>query len=411
MAGQPLSVTELTRQVKDTVETGFPQVQVVGEISGMTRAGSGHLYFTMKDDNAQMRAVMWRSGAGRLRFDPHDGLEVVATGGVELYQPRGTLQLIVKSMQPLGIGALELAFRQLQEKLAAEGLFAPERKRPLPVLPRRIAMITSPTGAAVRDMLQVLSRRWPSLQIVLLPVAVQGATAASQIAAAFAEIPRLGDIDLVLTGRGGGSLEDLWAFNEEPVARAIAACPVPVVCAVGHEIDVSIADLVADRRALTPSEAAEIIVPDQQAVRNSLEQIENRMGSALNDQVRQLRRQLENLADRRVLSRPRDLLHDRTTRLDELGLRLHRATRQLVDHRREQISASAGRLEALSPLKVLGRGYSLTRVEGTRELLRNATNVAPGTLIETVLHEGRLVSRVEEVRGEQQDATGLKSED
>ena len=321
----------------------------------------------------------------------------MATGGVELYQPRGTLQLIVRSMQPVGIGPLELAFRQLQEKLAAEGLFAPERKRPLPAVPRRIALITSPTGAAVRDMLQVLARRWPALEIVLLPVAVQGAAAAGQIAAAFAEVPRLGEIDLVLTGRGGGSLEDLWAFNEEVVARAIAACPVPVVCAVGHEIDVSIADLVADRRALTPSEAAELIVPDQQAVRNAIEQSDSRMRTALNERVRLLRSEIERLAARRVLSRPRDLLHDRTTRLDELELRLHRLAGQQLARRREQTAAMASQLEALSPLAVLARGYSLTRRYGTGELLRDASQVEPGTLVETVLHKSRLLSRVEDV--------------
>ncbi|HUG18793.1 MAG TPA: exodeoxyribonuclease VII large subunit, partial [Planctomycetaceae bacterium] len=225
----PLTISELTRQVKDLVEGNFPSVAVVGEISNFVRASSGHLYFTLKDEQAQMRAVMWKGSASRLQFDPKDGLEVIATGRLEVYAARGSYQLVAERMLPQGMGGLELAFRQLQEKLANEGLFDPEHKQPIPRIPRRIALVTSPTGAAVRDMLQVMSRRWPALDVVLLPVAVQGEGAAEQIAASIDYAPRIPGVDLIITGRGGGSLEDLWAFNEEIVARSIFACPIPVI--------------------------------------------------------------------------------------------------------------------------------------------------------------------------------------
>eukprot|EP00913_Durusdinium_trenchii_P028279 g26507.t1 len=243
LADTPQTVSQLTAGIKSTVEEAFPKVWVVGEVSNCTRASSGHYYLTLKDENAQIRAVMWRSRASRLKFDLHDGLSIVVSGPVEVYAARGSYQLIIESAVPDGLGALELAFRQLQEKLAREGLFAPERKRPLPRFPERIVLITSPTGAAVRDFLQVITRRWAAVDVILIPVAVQGDTAAEQIAAAFRAVEDIPAVDLVVTGRGGGSLEDLWAFNEEIVARAIANCTVPVVSGVGHEIDVSIADL------------------------------------------------------------------------------------------------------------------------------------------------------------------------
>jgi len=265
-----LSVSELTARLKALVETGFPHVCVEGEISNLTKATSGHVYFTLKDEGAQLRAVMWRSAAARIRFELSDGLHVVAVGPVEVYATRGSYQIVVEQLAPQGIGPLELAFRQLYEKLAAEGLFRPERKRPLPRFPRRIALVTSPAGAAVRDMLQVITRRWPACPIVIVPVPVQGASAAPEIAAAFQSLAKIPDVDVVITGRGGGSLEDLWAFNEEVVARAIFACPIPVVSAVGHEIDVTIADLIADRRALTPSEAAELVVPQRTEILSEL---------------------------------------------------------------------------------------------------------------------------------------------
>ncbi|HEV3304238.1 MAG TPA: exodeoxyribonuclease VII large subunit, partial [Planctomycetaceae bacterium] len=254
-----LSISELSRRLKALVEMSFPFVCVEGEISNFSRAASGHIYFTLKDQSAQIRAVLWRSAAMRVRFELHDGLHVVAAGPVEVYAQRGSYQLVVERLVPQGIGPLELAFRQRYEKLAAEGLFAEQRKRPLPRFPRRIALVTSPSGAAVRDLLQVITRRWPACDLVIVPVPVQGQQAAPAIAAGMRAAARLPRVDVIICGRGGGSLEDLWAFNEEIVARAIFVCPIPVVSAVGHEIDVTIADLVADKRALTPSEAGELV--------------------------------------------------------------------------------------------------------------------------------------------------------
>ena len=392
-----LSVGDFTNVLRGVVEQCFPEVWIAGEISNLTRAGSGHLYFTLKDADAQLKAVMWRTAAQRLKFDVRDGLQVIVCGGVEVYPPRGQYQLICQQMLPQGMGALELALRLLQEKLAAEGLFAPERKRPLPEYPRRVALITSAQGAAVRDMLQVLTRRWPLAAIVLLPVAVQGETAAPQIAQALATVPRLPDVDVVIVGRGGGSLEDLWAFNEEIVARAIAAGPIPVVCAAGHEVDVTIADLVADRRALTPSEAAELVVPDIAEVRQHLAQLSARMRQGLQQRAARARWQLSAVANSRRLTRPLDRIRERQSQLDDLQSRLLRSGRQLVTQSRQQLAAAAAQLEALSPLAVIGRGFSLTKQLPSGNLVTNAAQVTIGERISTLLAAGELISRVEAI--------------
>jgi exodeoxyribonuclease VII large subunit len=314
-----LSVSALSLRLKALVENGFPHVCVEGEISNLSRATSGHVYLTLKDETAQIRAVLWRSAAARIRFELHDGLHVVAAGPIEVYAARGSYQIVIERLAPQGIGPLELAFRQRYEKLAAEGLFRPERKRPLPPFPRRLALVTSPTGAAVRDMLQVITRRWPACDIVILPVAVQGQTAAGEISAALRSISRLPGVDVVITGRGGGSLEDLWAFNEEVVARAILDCPVPVVSAVGHEVDVTIADLVADKRALTPSEAGEIVVPDRVEILSELEHLGSRISIAMQNSLRRRGLLVDALAGSRALARPLELVHDRERTLDELS--------------------------------------------------------------------------------------------
>lgn len=392
-----LSVSELTRQLKDLVEANWPLAWVVGEISNCTRAGSGHVYFTLKDDSAQLRAVMWRSRASRVKFDIQDGLEVVASGPIEVYEARGTYQLIVEQLIPQGVGALELAFRQLQEKLAAEGLFDPERKRPLPTFPRRIALITSPTSAAVRDMLQVITRRWQAADIVILPVAVQGDGAAEQIAAALRQVHEIPNVDVVITGRGGGSLEDLWAFNEEIVARAIYDCPLPVISAVGHEIDVSIADLVADRRALTPSEAGELVVPNGTEIIDYLRASRERLCSLLKAQASRARLELDAISQRRIFTRPLERIHDLTARVDETAERLKRGIERRVENDRRSVAEAAARLEAVSPLNVLGRGYSVTCDVQSEKIIRDAKDVSTGDEIVTWLGQGKLVSRVEKV--------------
>jgi len=391
-----LTVSQLSRQIKDAVEGNFPLVWVVGEVTNCTKAGSGHIYLTLKDDSAQIRAVIWRNTAVRLRFELHDGLEVVAAGPVEVYEARGTYQIVVEQLMPQGVGALELAFRQLCEKLAAQGLFAAERKRPIPRFPKRIALVTSPTGAAVRDMLQVITRRWPGANVVIVPVAVQGEAAAPQIADALRNVHLISGVDVVITGRGGGSLEDLWAFNEEIVARAIFECRIPVVSAIGHEIDVTVADLVADVRALTPSEAGELIVPHHEEVRGELARYGQQLVHALTGRAQGARTQLDALASRRVLTRPLERLHDLARRLDEFELRTRRALTNRLKLARQQVAAAGGRLEALSPLKVLERGYSVTRILPSGAVLRSAGQAKPGDLLETLLQSGRVTSRVEE---------------
>jgi exodeoxyribonuclease VII large subunit len=393
-----VSVSELTERLKAFVETGFSHVCVEGEISNVSRATSGHIYLTLKDETAQIRAVLWRSAAARIRFELHDGLHVVAAGPIEVYAARGTYQLVVERIAPQGIGPLELAFRQRYEKLAAEGLFRAERKRPLPRFPRRIALVTSPVGAAVRDMLQVITRRWPACDIVILPVAVQGAGAAAEIGAALRSVHRIPNVDVVITGRGGGSLEDLWAFNEEVVARAIFECPIPVVSAVGHEVDVTIADLIADKRALTPSEAGEIVVPDREDVISDLQHLARRLQAAMRNHLHRRNLVLDGVAGSRALARPLDLVHDRERIIDELSEKLRRAIGRQIERARHRLEAAGCTIDALSPLKVFSRGYSLTR-NATGSILRHSTDVSVGERIETRLGRGRLTSIVDAVEG------------
>lgn len=390
------TVSELTRQIKNLVEANFPTIHVVGEISNCTKASSGHIYLTLKDDNAQIRAVMWRSTASRLKFDVEDGLEVVAKGPVEVYQARGSYQLIIERLVPQGVGALELAFQQLQQKLHAEGLFDPEHKRALPPLPRRIALITSPTSAAVRDMLQVLTRRWPAVQVVVVPVAVQGQAAAGEIAAALNTVHKIPDVDVVIAGRGGGSLEDLWSFNEEIVARAIFNCKIPVISAVGHEIDVTIADLVADRRALTPSEAAELAVPDVAEVRNGLRGIALRLQTVLRDRAQRNRAALDSLASRRLFTHPLGQIHEQTNRVDDYQRKLHRLMTHSTQSAQQKLRNISSSLAALSPLGVLKRGYTLSQ-DASNQTLSSIQNLKPGDQITTLFADGTATSAVESI--------------
>ncbi|MDB5389717.1 MAG: xseA [Planctomycetaceae bacterium] len=397
-----ISVSQLSTLLKSVVELAFPCVYVSGEISNCTQAASGHYYLTLKDESAQIRAVIWRGTAQRLRFKVEDGLQAIAVGSIELYEARGTYQLIIEQLIPQGLGPLELAFRQLHDKLAAEGLFDPDRKRELPRYPRRIALITSPTGAAVRDMLQVITRRWKQSHIVIVPVLVQGDGAAAQIAAALRRVHLIPEVDVVITGRGGGSLEDLWPFNEEIVARAIHACPLPVISAVGHEIDVSISDLVADRRALTPSEAGELVVPQQDEIRAELGNLRQRLTQALQTKASRARMQLESLANRRAFTHPAERLHAQQQRLDELTERAVRALKNRLATARQRTQAMASQLDALSPLNVVKRGYTLTFEAGQRTPLRAASQLHIGDRIDTYLTTGRVTSRVEDVAADAQ---------
>ena len=390
-----LSVAEFTGLLKAHVEDHFPLVAVRGEVSNVSRTANGHLFLTLKDSSAQLRAVLWRDAARQLKFQLKDGLEVVAVGQLDLYPARGTYQLVVHELIPEGIGALELAFRQLREKLAAEGLFAAERKRPLPRIPRRIALVTSPQGAAVKDMLQVILRRWPAARIVIVPVPVQGDGAATKIARGIRLLSELDGVDVAIVGRGGGSLEDLWPFNEEVVARAIAACPIPVISAVGHEVDVSISDLVADRRALTPSESGEIVVPDAAELRAEIDQIERRLRRVLAGRLESASARLDGLRGRPVLAAPEQQLHQLRWRIEEQAQRLTRASGARLLRGDSALTRLTATLDALSPLKVLSRGYSITTDRETGAVLTEASQAAPGALIETRLQAGRIVSRVE----------------
>lgn len=397
-AEEVLSISELTAHLKDLVERAFPAVWVAGEISNLTRAHSGHVYLTLKDEHAQVRAILWRGSASRLPFDLVDGLEVVAFGAIEVYAPRGTYQLVIRHLQPKGMGALELAFRQLKEKLEKEGLFDPVPKKPLPRYPRRIVVITSPTGAAIRDFLQVTSRRWSGSEILIRPVRVQGKGAGAEIAAALEEVNRFAGVDVIVLTRGGGSLEDLWAFNEERVARAIFRSTIPVVSAVGHEIDLTISDLVADRRALTPSEAGELVVPNRDEVLAWLQRCTHRLGMALRGRTIAVRARLDSLGRHRVFQKPLERIRDGERRLDEWDHRAGRAIAQRVKLARANVDRLAHALDSLSPLAVLARGYSVTFAGD--KLVRSAEEVAPGQSIETRLHRGRIRSRVEEVEQE-----------
>ena len=393
---QVLSVWQLTAQIKDLLEVSFGSVWVAGEISNLARPQSGHCYLTLKDDQAQIRCAMWRNVAARVRFDLHDGLEVVCRGRIDVYGPRGTYQLIIESIEPKGMGALELALRQLREKLAREGLFDPRRKRPLPPFVRRIAVVTSPTGAAIHDFLQVLGRRWRGADVIVVPTRVQGEGAAAEIAAAIATANGLPlAIDCLVVTRGGGSLEDLWAFNEEAVVRAIHASRIPVISAIGHEIDVTLADLVADVRALTPSEAAELVAPAAEDLLARFRQTEKRLSAALRWRLAAAKSRLDAVAAHRAFRRPLERIEDLALRLDELDARANRALRQRLLLARTQVQQQAARLESLSPLGVLSRGYSLTQRAADGRIVRDAAELNPGDKIVTRFGKGSAASRVE----------------
>lgn len=392
-----LSVSELTAELKELVEESFAQVWVVGEISGLSRPASGHVYLVLKDDQAQIRAVLWRSTAARLRFELEDGLEVVCRGRLEVYAPRGTYQLIIEHVEPRGLGALERAFRRLYERLAREGLFDQARKRRLPALVRRIAVVTSPSGAAIHDFLQVLARRWGGAQVLIVPSRVQGEGAAAELAAALAAVNRLRPPpDCVVLTRGGGSLEDLWAFNEEVLVRAIVASRVPVVSAVGHEIDVTLSDLAADVRALTPSHAAELLAPEAEELLARLRETQKRLALAARALASAARSRLDALASHRAFRRPYERIHDLAIRLDEWALRLRQGVSHHLVAARRQADALGARLEALSPLAVLKRGYSITRRAADGRIVCDAAELAPGEQISTRFARGEALCRVEQ---------------
>jgi exodeoxyribonuclease VII large subunit len=393
-----LSVSEITRRVKEQLESRFADVWVTGEITSLTRASSGHVYLSLKDETALLRGVVWRGALPLLAIEPADGLEVVCHGRLEVYAPRGTYQLTIDRLHAIGTGALEERLRRLHAALTTEGLFDPARKRPLPTFPRRVALVTSPTGAAIADFLRTLHSRWRGTAVVVVPSRVQGAGAAEELAAALATAARLTPpVDVVALVRGGGSLEDLWAFNEEVLVRAVAACPLPVVAGVGHEIDVTLADLAADVRALTPTDAAVRIAPDGRQVLLDLAGRAERLRNGLAWRVEQARERVVQLGRSRILSDPTRLVGDRRVVLAHHGRRLRRLADAAVDRARERLAAGTARLEAGSPLHLLARGWSVTWREGETRALRSITGLSPGDTLVTRLVDGSLTSRVASV--------------
>jgi exodeoxyribonuclease VII large subunit len=389
-----LSVGELIGGLNGLLEDAVGRVWVSGEISGLRRPPSGHLYFSLKDDRAQIRVALFRSAAARVPFTLEDGLEVVAYADVQVYEARGDLQLIARQIEPLGRGALQLAFEQLKRRLAAEGLFDAERKRPLPSFPRRVGVVTSPTGAAVRDVIQVSGQRSPATPLLIAPTRVQGAGAEDEIAAALETIALQPTVDVILLVRGGGSLEDLWAFNTERVARAIAACPVPVISGVGHETDFTIADWVADARAPTPSAAALQALPDRRALAAALATDERRLAGAVRRALQTARHRLGRERDALRMLAPAARLATQRRRL----VSAHRALRAALERRHERSRARIERLGAqldgLSPLKVLGRGYALVQRDRDGAIVRRAAEVTVGEDVRVRLAEGGLRATV-----------------
>ena len=434
-----LTVSQVNSTIRGLIESELRDVWVEGEISNCRVWNTGHMYFTLKDGTSQLRAVMFRMPLGYLRFKPHDGLRVIARGGISVYEPKGEYQLVCEHMEPHGLGALQLAFEQLKKTLQAEGLFEASRKRPLPSLPRRIGILTSLDGAALRDILKVLTRRYPNAQVLIFPARVQGDGAAADIVRGLRALSKVADVDVIITGRGGGSVEDLWAFNEEVVARAIAAARVPVISAVGHETDVTIADFVADVRAPTPSAAAEMVVSAHAEFCSRIERLSGRLDASARRIVATRRGTVQGLVASRGFSGwpTRLALHGRhatelthqlrrgllarlasagraaqglRTRLDAQDLRrrlaasrgrlstldgrLQAATRRSQDRADTRFRVLAGRLESLSPLAVLARGYAVCWDDERSTALRSADEVSTGDRVRVTLHQGELECRV-----------------
>ena len=387
-----LTVSELTRRIKQTLESGFSLVSLQGEISNLKRHTSGHVYFTLKDESAQISAVLWRSRAAQLSFNPEDGSKVIATGRITVYEPRGNYQIDVLSIRPVGVGELQMAFEYLKRKLAAEGLFDSEHKKPLPTFPERIGIVTSPTGAALHDILNILRRRFPGVEVILRPTKVQGIEAAADIAAAIREFNEFGQVDVLIVGRGGGSLEDLWAFNEERVARAIYQSRIPIISAVGHEVDFSIADFVADLRAPTPSAAAELVVRDRQAVLDTLRNNWYTMHEIVTQMVTDRKARIRHSLKSYSFNRPIDLLHRYTQRVDELD----RSMASGLSHRLALMKSNTGalhhRINALDPQLTLKRGYAIVSKDDM--IVSSRTSVATDDAITIRFHDGTIRSTV-----------------
>jgi len=396
-----MTVSELTRTIKDHIED-HPDLQdarVVGELSNVSPSAKGHVYFTLKDPDSQVPCVMWAEAVARSAVKPEEGAQVVARGRVSVYDRQGKYQLYVEELVRKGVGDLYQRFLELRAKLEREGLFAEERKHPLPMLPRRIGVVTSATGSVFHDIVRVVRRRYPHVRVTLAHSAVQGEGAAAELVAALGRLAALGDVDVVIIARGGGSFEDLWPFNDEALARAVATCPVPVVSGVGHETDYTICDFVADRRAPTPSAAAEMVVPKGIDMERRLSDSHARLLGALSGALGRARDRLAGLLERAVLRRPRDALGARRERLDDLERRLQTEARHQLDRRADALKGARERLDALSPASTLRRGYSVA-LDARGRVVSSAGQVAVGDALEVVLADGRVDTDVRRVRGD-----------
>ena len=392
------AVSQVNEYIKSMLDCDerLNEIFIRGELSNYKVYPSGHHYFTLKDEAGALRCVMFRSSAVRLRFRPENGMKVIAFGRITVFPRDGAYQLYCGDLTPDGVGDLHVAFEQLKAKLAQEGLFDREHKKPLPAFPHRIAIITSGAGAAVMDMLRILGKRYPLSRVMILPVRVQGAEAPAEIAGAIRYANRWKLADVIITGRGGGSMEDLWAFNDERVARAIFDSEIPVVSAVGHEPDITISDFVADVRAATPSNGAELVAPDREDLQMRLAQMQARMGAAMERQLKLSRQKLGALAEKRVLQSPVNYVQDKRMVLEYSRERLTAASRHLLQGKKEQFVRLTAKLDAMSPLKVLARGYSVVRGPDD-SILQQASAVKPGDEITVDLRSGKLRAEVREV--------------
>ena len=399
MSPSVLSVSQVNQYLKGLMDRDelLSALYVRGEISNYKCYPSGHHYFSLKDGESTLRCVMFRREAASLRFRPENGMQVIAAGRVAVYPRDGAYQLYCVRLTPEGVGDLQVAFEQLKEKLRREGLFDPEAKKPLPRFPRRIALVTSPAGAAVRDMIRILGARWPLSEVIVLPVRVQGEEAPGEISAAIAYADRAGLADVIITGRGGGSMEDLWAFNDERVARAIFACRTPVISAVGHEPDVTIADFVADVRAATPSNAAELAVPDRDEVLAALAQYRGRLEKAVRRRLESARSAWTRCRTSPALTRPEEQIQNRRLALDGQGLRLAHALQRRLSGERERYARTAAKLDALSPFKVLARGYAIPQ-DGEGRVITSAGALTPGERLTLTMADGQADCVVKESR-------------
>lgn len=389
------SVSEITGDIKSLLERSYTDIWISGEITDFRNRTGRHLYFALKDEASKIRAVIFNAEGRKIPFELKDGLEVICHGSIDVYAPQGSYSIIIDYIEPKGIGALQLAFEQLKKKLEAEGLFERARKKPIPYLPKKIGVVTSPTGAAIRDIVHVLTRRFPNIEILLSPVRVQGEGAAKEIAAAIGGMNQRCDIDVMIVGRGGGSIEDLWAFNEEVVARAIFSSRIPIISAVGHEIDFTIADFVADSRAATPSAAAEIAVPVKDELKAMLADRQRALGQALKQSIINKWNRVRELKGR--IKDPRQRFPDLMLRIDGLRQRLIYSVNVGIDRRGQLISKYASNLDHLSPLGVLAKGYSVVQRRKDRESIRSVKQINVGDELRILFHEGSAGARVTDI--------------